>query len=180
MALFWTDHGEASEHEQGLKCWQYFRAAFAANSPRRSVGWPTRGGRDATHTNAREEREGGKRERAGESEGGTEIISLAVLSTYIILIHERTSFSLLLRHGCRRGRRPPRPRASGLHGGGGGDKSWQTFLFFSRFLEKSWRQLRKKMRKVKEAGKEGWGGFEIAGRGAGRPSGRRERMGEKF
>ena len=39
--------------------------------------------------------------------------------------------------------------------GGNGDKSWQTFLFFSRFLEKSWRQLRKKMRKVKEAEKEG-------------------------
>ena len=52
MALFWTDGGVSEEHEQGLKCWQYFRAAFAAklgSGCRWSLGRPV-GQRKRPHT----------------------------------------------------------------------------------------------------------------------------------
>ena len=67
---------KASEHEQGLKCWQYFRAAFAAKlglpplvgRSVATVGWPTRAP-SHTHQCAKREREGGRgrgaRERTG-------------------------------------------------------------------------------------------------------------------
>ena len=79
-----------------------------------------------------------------------------MLSTYIILIHERTSFSLLLRLAeaaeAAAAAKGGGEGATGGGGGGCGDKSWQTFLFFSRFLEKSWRQLRKKDEESKRDG----------------------------
>ncbi len=84
---------------------------------------------------------------------GTEIISLLVLSTYIILIHGRKFFlqqrGRASERASERGRPPPLLRSVGRseRGGGGGEeeggeagnKSWQTFCFsLSRFLGKTW------------------------------------------
>ena len=99
--LFWTSSAIFSE------------ALLRQNShvggrTRRSVRWPT------TRTPMQRElaRGGGGgagHGRAEERERGTEIISLLVLSTYIILIHERTTFSPPPLPPCRRWRARPPP-----------------------------------------------------------------------